>query len=231
MTMFNRGGNWINQLPVPVQADIRNHMVAVQLSGGETLYQRSANASGLYQVVEGYVELKATGVSGNEMLVTIYGPGNVIGELPLMGDGERAFDAVALGDVRIMALQRESFDKLVKQYPQIYHRIVEKLYRVIVVLLNRIEEHALFSLRQRLAKLILSAVEAYGVRGVGDLQSLQQVIEMPLSQENMGKLLGVTRHSVQREIKKWKAAGIIDKVNARWVVFDMQALRVIAENG
>ena len=231
MAIFNRGGNWINQLPAQVKTDVLKRMVALQLLDGETLYQRSANASGLYQVVSGFVELKATGPSGNEMLVTIYGPGNLIGELPLMGDGERAFDAVALGEVNVMALQKQDFDELIEQYPEIYHRLVEKLYRVIVVLLNRIEENALFSLQQRLAQLIVSAAQTYGVEHIEESGAEQYVIEMPLSQQNMGKLLGVTRHSVLREIKKWKALGIVDKVNARWVVLRMTELQLIAENG
>jgi CRP-like cAMP-binding protein len=71
---------------------------------------------------------------------------------------------------------------------------------VIAVLLNRIEENALFSQRQRLAQLIVSAAQTYGVERPDPSGAAQCVIAVPLSQQNMGKLLGVTRHSVQREL-------------------------------
>ncbi len=220
MIGFHKGNEWIDELPTPVQAQIRERLIVSTLEEGEHLYQRGADAIGLYQVLSGFLQLKAAGASGNEILVTVYGPGSWLGEIPLLGDGERAYDAVAQGKVKVAILPKKDFEDLTGEYPEIYRRLLPKLCGIISGLLFHIEETSLLSLRERLAKLILSAAKTYG-----DKQREGTVITMPLSQEDMGKMLGVTRHSVQRELKIWKTKGLIDKQKGRWIVRDLDEIR------
>jgi len=225
MGSFYRGSDWIGELPSAVQADIRARMVMRTLQDGEFLYERNAIATGLYQVLSGFIQLKGTDASGNEYLTTIYGPGHCLGEIPLIGDGERGFDAVAQGETLVAVLAKADFEELSLRHPQISQKLIAKLCKLIGGLLAHIQETALAPLRERLAGLILSAAEVYGTT-----EKEGVVISMPLSQEDMGKMLGVTRHSIQRELKYWKAEGIAVKKNGHWVITDLCALKLISQN-
>jgi CRP/FNR family cyclic AMP-dependent transcriptional regulator len=222
MIGFHKGNEWIDQLPTAVQAQIRSRLFVETLEEGEHLYQRGADAIGLYQVLGGFLQLKAVGASGDEILITVYGPGSWLGEIPLLGDGERAYDAIAQGKVEIATLPRADFEELSKLYPEISQRLVAKLCQVISGLLFHIEETSLLSLRARLAKLILSAAKTYGSK-----QREGIVIAMPLSQADLGKMLGVTRYNIQREIKYWKTKGLIDKQKGRWIVTDINEIKTL----
>lgn len=225
MGLFYRGSDWIGELPSIVQADIRARMVVRTLQDSERLYERNAEATGLYQVLSGFVQLKGTGASGNEFLITVYGPGHCLGEVPLLSNSDRAYDAIAQGETQVATLAKADFDELSLRYPEIPQILMNKLCLVIAGLLAHIEKSALAPLRERLASLILSASEAYGTEEKDGI-----VIAMPLSQEDMGKMLGVTRHSIQRELKYWKAEGIALKKKGRWVITDLNTLKSLAGN-
>jgi len=224
MGLFYRGSDWIGALPSIVQADIRSRMTVRSLDDGERLYERNAEATGLYQVLKGFIQLKGVGINGNEFLITVYGPGHCLGEVPLLGDSDRAFDAVAQGEAQVAVLAKADFEELSLRHPQIAQQLMAKLCQVIGGLLAHIEETALAPLRQRLANLILSAADAYGTPEQSGI-----VISMPFSQEDMGKMLGVTRHSVQRELKYWKTEGIAVKIKGRWVITDINALKTLGQ--
>lgn len=222
MGLFYRGSDWIGALPNHVQADIRARMTLRNLQDGERLFERNAEATGLYQVLNGFIQLKGAGVRGNEILITVYGPGHCLGEVPLLHDCERAFDAVAQGEAQVAALAKADFEELSLRHPQIAQQLMSKLCQVIGGLLAHIEDTALAPLQERLANLILSAADAYGTHEQDGL-----TISMPFSQEDMGKMLGVTRHSIQRELKYWKAEGIAVKIKGRWVITDLDALKAL----
>jgi CRP/FNR family cyclic AMP-dependent transcriptional regulator len=225
MAVFQRGSDWVSRLPAKVQTAVRERMQFRTLKDGERLYERGATATGLYEVHSGYMHLKGSGASGDEVLITVYGPGTCLGEVPLLGDGARAFDAVAHGEVRIAVLGKTDFDELSALHPEIYQTLVTKLCRVIIGLLSHIEDAALLSLRQRLVRLIVSAAEAYG-----SAQSDGVEIAMPLSQADMGKMLGMTRQSIQRELNYLRAEGLLNKRRGRWVVFNLDAMQVMLNN-
>ncbi|AQZ96337.1 Crp/Fnr family transcriptional regulator [Halopseudomonas phragmitis] len=220
MAEFYRKGNWFAELPVQVQAAIRERMRIRHLNKGEHLYRQGAGAVGLYQVLSGFVQLRAIGSNGNEILITIYGPGCVLGEIPLMSSIKRAFDALALGPVQIAELPRQDFDELSRRYPEIYQRLTEKLCQTIVGLLAHIEDTSLLSLNQRLAKLLLSAARAYGRE-----EQAGQLIDLPLTQADMGKMLGVSRQSVHRELTRLKSAGLVSKRQGCWFISDLPKLQ------
>lgn len=208
-----KSGNWLSELSAAAQLAIRQHVVIRRFRRGEHVYRQGAGASGLYQVISGHVQLRAFGASGEEMLVTIYGPGNVFGEVPLISTIKRPFDAVVVNAAEIAELPRHAFEQVVQEYPEIYRQLTEMLCHNIVALLMHIEDTSLLTLPQRLAKLLRSAARAYGRHhGSGVL------IDLPLTQTDMSKLLGVSRQTIHRELAKWKERGLIDRQGTHWLI-------------
>ncbi len=225
MTKFYGGGDWIDNLPKSAQVKIRERMIMHTLQEGEYLHHADSESAGLYQVLSGFVKLTSSVTNGNELIVTIYGSGCCLGEIPLLEDGRHRFNAVALGKVEVAILPKNYFDELAALYPQMYHCLTSKLCGLITYLLREIHDTALLTLGQRLAKLILSAAKTYG-KTFQD----QVVIEIPITQTDLGKMLGVTRHSIMREVKQWKSHGIIDKESGRWIIKDTSKIKGLAKS-
>ncbi len=225
MTKFYGGGDWIDNLPKSAQVKIRERMIMHTLQEGAYLHYADSESAGLYQVLSGFVKLKSSVTNGNELIVTIYGSGCCLGEIPLLDDGLHTYNAVALGQVEVAILPKKDFDELATLYPQIYHCLTTKLCSLITYLLREIHDTALLTLGQRLAKLMLSAAKVYG-KPFKD----QIIIEIPITQTDLGKMLGVTRHSIMREVKQWKSHGLIGKDKSRWIIKDVSKIKGLSKS-
>jgi len=79
---------------------------------GEIIFTQGEEADHLYLVLEGDVELS---VGGN--VVATIGEGKVMGEMAIIESQPRSAMAVAKGDVRLLPVDRERFERLVRKNP------------------------------------------------------------------------------------------------------------------
>ena len=87
---------------------------------GETLVRRGEKHSALYVVVEGNLELTSVTAAGLEGTLGVLGPGEVCGASSALEDSPSSVSAQAFfGDVRVLALEREDVNRLVRLYPEI----------------------------------------------------------------------------------------------------------------
>lgn len=219
MSSSTQNGDWLSTLSTTLQTQILEKMEPQNLKNGDYLYRVGDAAKYLYLVTSGYLYLKSTSANGNEVVLAIYGPNRWVGEVPVMSHENRSFDAIALGDTQVSALNQEDFDQLCTEHPEIQQQLTAKLFRIIKGLLTCVEESALLPLSQRLAKLLLLTAQSYGTPRNEGIQ-----IDMPITQANMGKMLGVTRQSIQRELKILQDNKIINRIEGYWIVRDMEAL-------
>lgn len=230
---FNRGDDWLQDLPSEIQSLIRQKMSVIHLDDGDNLYQQGEEAAAIYQVLSGLIHLKRPTASGTESIVTLYQSGNCFGEIPLLlslPDQRRGYNAVASGKSEIACLSQRDFEEIATQHPQVYQKLIAKLCRIIQRLLQHAEDISNANLNQRLASLLLDAVECHGVeshkiKGGEDETSQGICIDIPLSQTDMGKMLGVTRQSIQRELKHWREQNWIKKEGGRLKILELDQLK------
>ncbi len=224
MHHFYQDSEWLYGLAPEVQARVLNGMKSCHLSRGDYLFRCGEEVIGVYRVLEGYIAMIHRDENGNEIIIGIHGPGSCLGEMPVVFDGQRGLDALAMGDARVGMLSKAEFNHLLSDHPEIYRLLMKKLNNTMNRLLLYIGDSALLTLGQRLAKLLLSASQTYASQS-----SAGVVIDVPLSQSDLGNMLGVTRNSIQRELKGWQDAGVLFKVKGRWVIQDMDALEHFAK--
>ncbi|MCV6625491.1 MAG: Crp/Fnr family transcriptional regulator [Cellvibrionaceae bacterium] len=227
MTHFHRGHDWLEELPDPIQTKLRQQMKLRQLAGGAPLYQPGDSANALYQVKSGLIAIKRCNSEGAEFLATLHGPGECFGEIPLLSNmPRRGFAAIACGATEVACLGKAEFEQIACEHPQIYQQLNQKLCAIINSLLLRLESLGQASLRQRLAGLLVDVAERHG-RPCSDGVRL----ELPISQTDMGNMLGATRQSIQRELRRWREQGWIGKQQGRLLLCNIAALKHEAELG
>ncbi len=79
---------------------------------GEIIFTQGESAEHMYLVLEGTVELRA---GGN--LVATVGEGAVMGEMAIIEAQPRSAMALASGDVRLLPVDRERFERLIRKNP------------------------------------------------------------------------------------------------------------------
>jgi signal transduction histidine kinase len=88
----------------------------VQLRAGKTLFAEGSPGDTAYVIQEGELEIIKESL-GRDVLLTVRGPGEVIGELALLQDWTRTATVRARSDVRLMVISREQMRQLLRSSP------------------------------------------------------------------------------------------------------------------
>jgi CRP-like cAMP-binding protein len=108
---------------------------------GQDLYHEGAVAETAYVIVEGSVTLYRE-IGDNAVAVARYGPGSILGELALIARTTRLTSAVADADVSAIRLKRQTFRRILEQYPELAADLHHRISADLQALVGRIESIA-----------------------------------------------------------------------------------------
>lgn len=132
------------------------------------------------------------------------GPGEVFGEIALLDGRERTAGAVALDPAELLRIDQADFLPFLERNPKLSIRLMRVLCERIRWTSDIIEDTIFLDIPHRLAKRLLTLVKQYGKPTRNGI-----TIDIKLSQESLGQMLGVTRESVNKGIRTLEAQGII----------------------
>lgn len=100
----------------------------VEVANGEFVYQEGESSVGMYVIERGEVELLKQ-YAGGSRRVAMLEPGDFFGEMSLLEGGTRDGSARASGAVRLVRIDPSTFDRIVREFPEIPIRMLYKLAR------------------------------------------------------------------------------------------------------
>jgi CRP-like cAMP-binding protein len=107
----------------------------IEFGGGETLFLEGEPGSEVYVLLSGEVEIRREGA-----VVAVLGPGELMGEMAVLGAGSRTATGVARGKVKLLFVKDKAIRLLVQQVPEIAFAI----FRVLVQRLSDASELVAF---------------------------------------------------------------------------------------
>ncbi len=215
----------------PADLELLGDMIEeIHLQAGELLFAEGSEGEMAYVLKEGQIEiLKDSG--GNEVLLAVRGPGEVIGEMALLESYPRIVSARAQSESTLLAIHKEQVDQLlstsVSAAHTLYCTIVER-WRITQELLLRNERMAqLGSLTAGVAHELKNPAIAV-TRGAGQLEAdlddfekaQTRVSQLGLNDDQKGILVDIegcvkekarhptgldviTRSDRERELEAW----------------------------
>lgn len=182
---------------------------------GQALFDARSAPTAMYGVVDGRVRVSLLDSDGRQPMVTTLGPGQWFGETPLLDSQARVFRADAQDDCRIAVVPAQVFLELVNTNNKVLlavTRLVCARYRQV---LAWNEEMLLCSLSAKLAGRLLAA----------------RAPRIHLSQEDLASQLGVSRATVNRQLRVWEQHRVLH-LGYRFIeVLDQAALEAIRHSG
>jgi len=171
---------------------------------GDLIMRRGDPAPGMSVILQGCVRIGVTSTEGQEILLAVLGPGDVVGEMALLDGGERSTDVIAVEDGVMLLIQRSEFLSLMERNA----RLCLGLMHVLCVRLrsaNRsVEELATLRLSTRLGRLLLRLAESYGKLTDRGLR-----IDLRLSQKDLANLAGASRGKINHCLRLWEQHGVL----------------------
>jgi CRP-like cAMP-binding protein len=176
-----------------------------------TIVEEGLPGDYMYVIREGQVKVTKLSGDGREKILELLGPGDFFGEMSLLDNAERSASVKSLTETRILALARNDFLKELRRNPDLAMAVIQELTRRVRTMdeqasalsFQRVKERTQGLLR-RLAK---EAPEPDGRRATPALTH-QQIADM----------IGTSRETVTRVVKRLKAQGWLEQRGKRYVV-------------
>lgn len=173
----------------------------------------------LLVLLRGRVKVCLNSPEGKEVTLGLLEPGDVFGEMALLDGEARSASVTTMEECSFLALARGDFLPFLESSPRVALKLLAALSKRLRATNDLVGSMSFLGLSARLARVLLNLVQHYGRIAAGGI-----VIGLKLSQEELGNLVGVSRESVNRQLRLWVDAGLIDMSHGSIVVKNSDAL-------
>ena len=188
-----------------------------RLARGEMVSLHDGRRGSVHLLARGRVKILRFSDEGRVILLDLVEAGEVFGELAGIGappDGTMgSCYAEALEETFVYSIPCPTFERLLVARPGLALRIVGVLGERCHKLERRLEAHVFQKVPVRLGNQLLELAERYGVAEEGGT-----LLPVPLSQQDLGNLIGASREIVSLTLSDFKRRGLVSSRGRRLVV-------------
>ncbi len=178
------------------------------VSAGSDIIEQEGPGDTVFLIAEGSMKVYRRQPDGGEVILSVLGGGEVVGELSAANPLERWASVAALEDSRVLWLDGESFRGFLEDMPPVRTGLIELLCRRVRLADDRLETLAAFDVEGRVACVLLSLARQHGEAKAGGGTR----IPIPLTQAEIAAMTGASRVRVNQVLAKFRRHG--------WVTLD-----------
>ncbi len=170
----------------------------------EQLFHKGDEGRHVYVIVRGKLKALTTSLEGDDVVFNIQGPGEMLGEIALLAGQRRTATITAIEKSELLMIERRDFIDCLRRNPEVTLKLLRVLAERLKRLSELVEDTLFLNLPVRLAKKLLAFAESDGEKTAEGLR-----IQLRLSQEEWGDLVGATRESINKQMRAWVDEGLI----------------------
>jgi CRP/FNR family cyclic AMP-dependent transcriptional regulator len=204
------------------EADLQNLTNLLRrkhLGKGELLFQQGDEGTALYIIVQGRIKISLSRRMDNVTLA-ILGQNEFLGEMALLDDLPRSADAIALDDSQLYVLNRKDFLSFLTNNGHIVYSILNALSRRLRKTDDQVAELCFLNLSARLAKRLVELAETQEPE-----ENNPNTYDLKISQQELGNILGVSRESINKELKILRGKGVVSTSRNSIRILDFESLQ------
>ncbi len=161
---------------------------------GEFLFNQGDPAYAIYLIKEGSFKLVSITENGQETIIQIAGPGEIIGEADLFREiTVLSVSAIALEEAKVCSLNRHSFENIIKNEPEIALQVIRNLGKRLNDTWERIAELNTQTIQEKVLSLFIRLAREYG-----EPCTEGTIIRIYLTQQEIASSVGASRVMVSQ---------------------------------
>jgi CRP-like cAMP-binding protein len=184
------------------------------------LFRKGDPGSSLMVVRTGRVKVSTHSEDGRELVIALFGPGEMFGEIAVLDGSDRTADAVVLDECELLVLERRDLVPFLREHPDACIGMLAAMARLVRRTTQFLEDVAFLEGQTRLARRLVRLAEFVGTPTRQGVR-----IDMTLSQQQLGNMVGMTRESVNKHLGHWRDEGWIAWERSYYTILDLEALR------
>ncbi len=200
----------------------KEHLVLRKIRKGRELFQEDTRPRGVFILKRGKVKIYQQTQNGDEQIVYIYTPGEMLGYRPILSHQNHPTSAMTLEESGIYFLPEKHFLATLKKSAALSNILLQNLSHEFTVLVNRIGAFSHKSAKERIALSLLILQEKYRKEGKGH-------VEITLSRAALAGFVGTTNERLARIVSAFKREKIIKIFGRKIIIADATALYSMAE--
>lgn len=193
-----------------VTAQLRHKVVPT----GTSLITAEQPGEAVYFIVRGTAKIFITQADGRDVILTMVGPDEVVGEMSLVDDLGRSANVRTLEECEVLWMDRRSFQQGTHTMPEFTENLLRILSRRLRVANARMQALAAFDVEGRVARQLLAFAAQYGV---ADPQGAV-TIPLRLTQSDLADLVGASRTRVNHAMANYQRHGSISVGPRHYIV-------------
>lgn len=209
-------------LNAQAREDLARFAFLKKFAAGDVIFTMGTPGQSMMAIAEGMVRVSMFTPSGGELTLTDLKAGDVFGEIALLDGLERSASVKALTNCTVVALERRNLLEVLQRDTNLSIRLIELLCQRVRRSDERMIEGSFLDLPVRLAKLILRLSAAAPASEDRPLKRLSQ------SQSELAGMIGNTRENVNRCLRKWQKADLVNMQDGWLLILDRPSVAKIA---
>jgi CRP-like cAMP-binding protein len=186
---------------------------------GDRLMRQGEPGEGVLLLIEGHVKASNIDARGHEMVLSLRGPGDILGELTFMHADPRSSNVTAIEPVETRALAASEFRAFLVQRPAAALTLIDVISRRFRdANLKRVQFGDLDTVGRVAARLV-ELCQRYGDRTEAGIE-----IRLPVTQEDLGSWTASSRAAVAGALRTMRELGWIKTERRQITVLDLGAL-------
>jgi len=219
-------GRWFASLPGHHQQRLLDAAVTRQLDAAQTLFRRGDANSGLYAVLAGSIQIGAPGSAARDAVLGVLEPPQWFGEIACLDGGTRTHDARAQAATTLLHVPLAVLLRLAQEDPLWWRQLGRLLAEKTRALFSGVEDMTLQPAPVRVARRLLAMSTGHGMLADGAAQR-----RLPVSQEQLGAMLSLTRQTVSEVLRTFEAEGWVRRLYGAVELLDLGGLAEAERSG
>jgi CRP-like cAMP-binding protein len=194
-----------------VLASIASLLIERRFPKHKTIVEEGAPGDYMYIISEGRVKVTKLSGDGREKILELLEVGDFFGEMSLFDDAPRSASVKAMSDVRILALGRNDFLRLLSSSPGLALSVIRELTRR----LRQVDEQASSLSFQRVKERTMGLLVRLAKESSSDDGRRKTPV---LTHQQIADMIGTSRETVTRAVKGLKEEGWLEQDGKHYLV-------------
>jgi CRP/FNR family transcriptional regulator len=177
----------------------------------------------IYFIKQGRIKLMKLTPDGRGLTLDIMKEGTLFGEMSSEGQHTEDVLAEALQDCMLCVMKKSNFDRLIAEVPLLSKRLIKLIGLRFKRIENRLSDLLYSTIEERLARILLSLANDFGVENNGSL-----ILKIKLTHNDIAELIASTRETVTATLNEFRQSALIDYADRFIVITDVMRLTALS---
>lgn len=192
---------------------------------GEFLFLQGDPAERLYVLRSGRIKVLQLNPDGQQLILRMLGPWTLFAAVTLARKSSYPVSAQTVDACQALSWTRQDLMTLITQIPHLALNAMDLMAEHVQEFQDRYRELATERVERRLARTLLRLASQTGLK-----ISEGVLINLPLTRQDLGEMIGATLYTVSRILSQWESQGLVLSSRERVIIHFPHGLVRIAED-